>query len=186
MLYQGIRGLVYYDDEKKLWGQAHVLAAWVIFSAIREGDPELIRIEFFTNDAGKDMFTMHINRERIRDHGFPALETFLHKLHVYKSMGDFDTAKTFFDHYSEVDETMMRVRRIVIDNKLPRRLELQPNLRQTTGPDGGQKIEYVGYETSFDGIVQSYIERWQGAFLADVYEEWIRDADRVRVPPKAN
>jgi len=43
-------------------------------------------------------------------------------------MGDYDTAKTFFDHYSEVDETMLKVRDIVLANRLPRRLELQPNL----------------------------------------------------------
>ena len=103
---------------------------------------------------------MRIARERIREHGFPALEAFLHKLHVYKSIGDFETAKTFFEGYSQVDETMMRVRRIVIDNKLPRRLELQPNLKLITGPDGGNSVQYAGYEANFDGIVQSYIERW--------------------------
>ena len=128
------------------------------------------------------MFTMNIKRERIREHGFPALETFLHKLHVYKSIGDFETAKAFFEHYSQVDETMLRVRQIVIDNKLPRRLELQPNLKLTTEAEGGQKVNYTGYDVSHDGIVQSYIERWEGAFLADVYEEWMKDADAVRVP----
>ena len=127
---------------------------------------------------------MKVKRERIRNHGFPALETFLHKLHVYKSIGDFDTAKTFFDHYSTVDETMMRVRRIVIDNKLPRRLELQPNLKLESSPDGGQSVKYHGYEATHAGIIQSYLERWSGIFMADVYEEWMRDADAVRVPPK--
>lgn len=37
-------------------------------------------------------------------------------------MGDFDAAKKMFDHYSEVDETLLRVRDIVIANKIPRRL----------------------------------------------------------------
>ena len=120
---------------------------------------------------------MNIARERIREHGFPALETFLHKLGVYKAIGDFDTAKTFFDHYSKVDETMMRCRKIIMDNKLPRRLELQPNLRLNRSADGGHKVDYIGYESNFDGIVQSYIERWEGAFLADVYEEWVKDAE---------
>ena len=31
MLYQGVRGLIFYDAEKNIWGQAHVWAAWVIF-----------------------------------------------------------------------------------------------------------------------------------------------------------
>jgi len=103
-------GLKYFDAEKQEWGQAHVLAEWVIFSALREGDPELISFDFHKNAEGKDWFTLNIARERIREHGFPALERFLHKLHVYKSIGDFDTAKVFCDNYSRVDETMMKVR----------------------------------------------------------------------------
>jgi len=179
-----MRGLLYFDEENKSWGQAHVWAAWVIFSALREGDPELITFDFHQNAEGKDWFTMRIARERIRAHAFPALETFLHKLHVYKCIGDFNTAKAFFDHYSAVDETMMRVRRIVIDNKLPRRLELQPNLKLETAADSGHKVKYCGYEATHEGIIQSYIERWNGAFMADVYEEWLRDAHVVRVPRK--
>lgn len=105
-----------------------MLAAWVIFQAIREGAPGLITIEFSKTDDGKDTFTLKIDREMIRTKGFEALSEFLHKLHVYKSMGDFATAETWFNHYAEVDEEMLRCREIVIANKLPRRLELQPNL----------------------------------------------------------
>ena len=151
---------------------------------MREGDPQLISFDFYTDEDGKEQFTMNIDRSRIREHAFAALDTFLHKLHVYKSIGDFDTAKAFFDHYSEVDEEMLHVQRIVIANKKPRRLELQPNIRLETGADGGQKAVYVGYEANFDGIVQSYIERWPGAFMADVYAEWIKDADQVRTPAR--
>jgi hypothetical protein len=39
-------------------------------------------------------------------------------------MGDYESAKKFFDHYSEVDEEMLKVRKLVLINKLPRRLEL--------------------------------------------------------------
>ena len=37
-------------------------------------------------------------------------------------MGDYDSGKAFFDHYSEVDEEMLKIREIVIAHKLPRRL----------------------------------------------------------------
>jgi len=127
MLYQGVKGLLFYDKEKKIWGQAHVLASWVIFAAVRQGAPDLIKIEFSTVDD-KDYFTLSVDRTKIRTDGFKALSDFLHKLHVYKSIGDYDTAEKWFNAYAEVDETMLRVRDIVIANKLPRRLELQPNL----------------------------------------------------------
>ena len=37
------------------------------------------------------------------------------KFHIYKSIGDYDSAKLFYDHYSEVDEEMLKIRKIVID-----------------------------------------------------------------------
>lgn len=51
---------------------------------------------------------------------------------------------------------MLKVREIVIANKVPRRLELQPNLLMR---DGGIP-EYQGYESSFGGVIQSYCERF--------------------------
>lgn len=81
-------------------------------------------------------FDLKIDRSRIREHGFKALSEFLHKLHVYKSIADYESAEKFFNHYSGVDETMLRARKIIIENKQPRRLELQPNLRLVNGNNG--------------------------------------------------
>ena len=171
---------MFYDDESKVWLQAHIWAAWVIFQAVREGDEKLISIDFSETEDGKETFTLNIDRSRIREHGFKALSDFLHKLHVYKSIGDYDTAEKFFNHYSQVDETMLRVRKIVIANRQPRRLELQPNLKLVSGEHGAQKVQYVGYEPTHEGVVQSYLERWEGAFLSDVYEEWMANAEKIR------
>jgi len=173
MLYQGIRGLLFYNVEKQLWGQAHIWAAWAIFSAVREGDPELMTIEFIKDAEGKDDFHFKVDRSRLRTHGFKAISDFLHKLHVYKSMGDFEEAKKFFDHYSTVDDTMLKVRDIVIAKKKPRRIELQPNLALGTDVSGAQKVEYRPYEESHEGVIQSHIERYPGTFRKDVYDQWL-------------
>lgn len=52
MLYGAIKGLQFYDVEKKLWGQAHVWASWVIFEVVRQADESLIQIEFKTAEDG--------------------------------------------------------------------------------------------------------------------------------------
>lgn len=143
--------------------------------AVREGDPELITIEFTKKEDGSDYFYMNINRDKLRTTGFKSLSDFLAKLHIYKSMGDFDEAKKFFDHYSEVDEEMLRVREIVLANKLPRRIELQPNLFHKD-----DKVEYKGYDDTLNGVVQSFLDRWEGDFLQDVYEEWDKHAEKIR------
>ena len=92
-------------------------------------------------------------------------------------MGDYDTAKAFFDHYSEVDEEMLRVREIVLAWKLPRRLELQPNLFLDCKEND---VVYKDYEDTFEGVIRSYVERFPDSFHADVWTEWIKDADALR------
>lgn len=67
---------------------------------------------------------MKIDRSKLRTSAFESLKAFLRKLHIYKSIGDFEEAAKFFNHYSEVDDLMLKLRKIVIDNKIPRRLEL--------------------------------------------------------------
>lgn len=177
MLWGGVRGLMYYNAEQKQWGQAHIEAAWVIFQAVREGDPSIIKFEFTKKDD-KDYFYMHIDRDKLRTTGHKALSDFLSKLHTYKCLGDYETAKEFFTHYTQVDEEMLKIRDIVIANKLPRRLELQPNLFKQ---DDGQ-IVYKDYSESFEGIIESYCERYPGEFQKDVYDEWLKDVDHFRYP----
>jgi len=148
MLYGGIKGLQFFDAEKNIWGQAHVWASWVIFEVVRQADSSLIQISFGLGDDGKDTFHLRIDRSKLRTVGFKAISDFLHKLHVYKSIGDFETAEKFFSNYSQVDETMMKVRTIVINRRTPRRLELQPNVVIE-----GDKVRYINYEASHRGIV---------------------------------
>ena len=123
MLLSALKGLQFFNPEQKVWGQAHVLASWVILAVVREGDPSIINFEFTQKD-GKDYFYMTVDRPKLRTTAFKAMSDFLAKLHIYKSMGDYEAAAKFFNHYSEVDEEMLKVRQIVLDNKLPRRLEL--------------------------------------------------------------
>mmetsp|Transcript_10329 Transcript_10329/g.10326 ORF Transcript_10329/g.10326 Transcript_10329/m.10326 type:complete len:94 (+) Transcript_10329:1585-1866(+) len=90
-------------------------------------------------------------------------------------MGDYEEAKKFFDHYSEVDEEMLKVRERVIANKIPRRLELQPNIFEKD-----KDVIYKDYEENFEGIIQSMVERYDEAFLEDVYKQWEKDGGACR------
>lgn len=105
---------------------------------------------------------MHTDRSKLRTIGFEAIDKFLHKLHVYKSIGDYQEAEKFFLHYSRVDEEMLKVREIVMANIVPRRLELQPNILRSTKEgkttyaekEGDEaSLEYKDYDRSFAGIV---------------------------------
>ena len=176
ILTSSVKGLQYYNPEVKVWGQAHVLASWAILQAVREGDPSVIQIEFCEKD-GRDFFFLHVDRSKLRTTAFKALSEFLCKLHTYKAMGDFDAAKAFFDHYSQVDDEMLRVRDIVLAWKLPRGLELQPNLFLDHAT---HEVVYKDYEDSFEGVIRSHVERFPDSFQADVWGEWVKDAKALR------
>jgi Peptidase family M49 len=109
MFMGGIRGLQYYSPENGgVWGQAHVLASYVILAVVREADPSILNFEFtkktLEDGTTKDYFYLNVDRTKLRTVAFEAIKTFLSKLHIYKSMGDFDAAKKMFDGYSVVDE----------------------------------------------------------------------------------
>jgi len=46
--------------------------------------------------------------------------------------------------------------------------------------NGAKEPVYKGYEESFEGVVQSYTERFPDAFLTDVYNDWVKDAKIMR------
>ena len=92
-------------------------------------------------------------------------------------MGDFDEAKKFFEHYSEVDEQLLKVRDIVIANKIPRRLTQQPNL--FLDQEAGEPT-YKNYEETFEGYILSNVERYSESFIEDVFKQWIQDGPRLR------
>ena len=78
-----IKGLQFYNPEQNIWGQAHVLASYAIFQAVRQGDPSVLKIEFTQRD-GKDWFYLNVDRSKLRTSGFQAMKEFLRKLHIYK------------------------------------------------------------------------------------------------------
>jgi len=96
---------------------------------VREADPTILNFEFTTrkdpiDGTQKEYFYLNVDRSKLRNVAFEGIKKFLAKLHIYKSMGDFEAAKKMFDGYSVVDETMLKVREIVIKNKVPRRINL--------------------------------------------------------------
>ncbi len=94
---------------------------------------------------------------------------------MYKSIGDYATAETFFNHYSQVDPIMLRIRDIVMANKVPRRIELQPNLFLK-----GTAVEYKGYESTFMGVISSFVERFSKAEIDPVFTEFMANQKRMR------
>jgi len=141
-----------------------------------ESDPSLITFEMKERE-GREYFLMKTDRSKLRTTAFEAMSRFLQKLHVFKSMGDFEAGKALFEHYSAVDEQMLKLRKIVIDWKLPRRLELQPNLFFS---EGASSVEYRDYEATQEGIIQSFTDRYGHHLDTEMLAEWYKECELTR------
>lgn len=171
MAYQGIKGLMLYNPEHKAWGQAHCCARYVIFKVMLEAGDNFLTVRF-TDDG---LFLLEMDYSKISTVGFEAIKTFLTKLHCYKSTGDATRGKEFFNNYSKVDDLSLRIRQIVVDNQKPRRMNLQTNLALE-----GYEPRLVNYSETFEGVIQSYQERFP-RFDSEMYAYWVNEfADIIR------
>eukprot|EP00830_Metopus_es_P016334 TRINITY_DN501_c0_g1_i1.p1 TRINITY_DN501_c0_g1~~TRINITY_DN501_c0_g1_i1.p1 ORF type:complete len:713 (+),score=157.24 TRINITY_DN501_c0_g1_i1:43-2181(+) len=168
MIVSGIKGLEHYNVEEKKWMQAHVNAAYVIMKVLLEAGNDLVTFAFSKNAAGEDYVVGKLDKTKLKTVGKKAITDFLHKLHIYKAIGDLEGAKKFFEHYSVVDDNLLKIRAITMQHKMPRRLEVQGNLylKKT------DEVTYIGYDKSFEGIIKSFVERFEEAFDTEMYLYW--------------
>ena len=126
---KGILGLPLYNPELKKWGQAHTQGAFVFSMWIMKNqDQDNKIVEFEITGENKDEFLIHLNKERLFEHGRPLIKQLLIVLQTYKSSGAFERGKKFYDEYSEVSDFFIQVRNIVLAKKKPRRIECNNNL----------------------------------------------------------
>ncbi|KAL4476266.1 hypothetical protein ABPG74_009999 [Tetrahymena malaccensis] len=168
-VYQALIGLQFYNADDKKWGQAHINGRWVILQVLLEAGNGFVEIEKSKHpeDANKDWIKVKVDRSQIFTTGKEAMRKFLLKMQVLKSTADVETATEWFGNYSKVNDKFLEIRKIVIDNKKPRRLELQGNVLK----DFQGNISYKTYPETVDGVIQSYIERFP-YFDKEVVDLW--------------
>ena len=88
-------------------------------------------------------------------YGQDLISRILTPIHIWKCSGDAEQAKLFTEKYSHVNEFFLKIRKLICDINIPRRLELFHNLELTT--DGNICIKQ--YPDSLEGIINSYVER---------------------------
>jgi len=171
----GLKGLLFYSADTKQWGQAHIADRYAILQVLLEAGNDFVKIEETEKD-GKPYFYFTLDKSQIKTTGKKAIGDFLKKLQVYKSTGDNVEGTKFFERYLKVEEPFLKYRQIVLDNRLPRRIELQDELRVVND----QTIEYVKFEETFEGLIRSKVEHHKDSF-EDVYPIWKEYRDNFRL-----
>lgn len=164
-----------YQPSTKTWSQAHAQARYVLLRVCLEAGQDFVNV--VETEEGKNLL-MTVDRKKISTVGKKAIGDFLLKLHVYKSMGDIESAKEMYDKYSEVPESGThpwgRWRNIILSRKEPRKIFVQPN----TFIDGfdSNNVVLKNYESSFTGLIQSWIERFPNLDISQILIElWNKD-----------
>jgi len=171
----GLKGLLFYSADTKQWGQAHIADRYAILQVLLEAGNDFVKIEEAEKD-GKPYFYFTLDKSQIKTTGKKAIGDFLKKLQVYKSTGDNVEGTKFFERYLKVEEPFLKYRQIVLENRLPRRIELQDELRIVDD----QTIEYVKFEETFEGLISSKVEHHKDSF-EDVYPIWKEYRDNFRL-----
>jgi len=154
----GLKSLQYYNLEKKEFSQAHVHGGYVILQVLLEAGNNFIIIEKTKKD-NKDWIAVKIDTKQILTTGLNAIKNFLLKLNVFKSTADFEKATKLFAHYSVVNEFFLEIREIVVNNKKPRRIELQGNVElKNTGSNN--EVVYKTYPETMEGVLESFKNRF--------------------------
>ena len=71
-----------------------------------------------------------------------------------------------------MNEEFLKIRDVIIANRKPRKLEVQPEVYLKDG-----KVVYKDFEDSFEGVIESQVEHHRFADLENVYDQWHKDKD---------
>ncbi|CAK87860.1 unnamed protein product (macronuclear) [Paramecium tetraurelia] len=152
VVHRAVQGLEFYNPEQKKWGQAHVLARNVILQSLIREDPDIIKITE-TQLNGKPYIHFKFDQSKLYTTGKKAISNLILHLQVFKSIGAGNQGVEFFSNLAAVSDKFLNYRNIVIQNKFPRRLEIQPNLVLEEG-----QVNLKEYEPTLAGIIESQVE----------------------------
>ena len=172
---QFIFGLNSYDEKNKTWVHPIYKASWILIKYIldtqKEEGKEFIKIDI--SEIDKETFKIQINKEMILCSAKEILSKLLLKINVWKCTGDVESANEYFNQKSELDETFLKIKKIVDKNETNNTLFLYHNLVRD---DEDGSVNYKEYQENLEGVVESNFDRFKTEYNKDVYDQWVKYA----------
>ena len=168
-----IFGLNSYDEKTKSWIHPYKQATLILIKYILENQKEgeeLVKLDL--TDIEKETFKIQLNKDMILCSGNEIISKLLLKMHIWKCIGDVESAAECIKHYSEIDETFLKIKKIIEKNDEHNKLYLFHNLIR----DEDGTVNYKEYQENIEGIVESNLDRFKTDFNKDVYAQWVKYA----------
>ncbi|KUJ20377.1 putative dipeptidyl peptidase 3 [Mollisia scopiformis] len=152
----GVASLEMWDPKSRKWGQAHSQARFSILKCFLDAPDDFCKLDY-KNDDFSDL-TIKLDRSKITTVGRKAVESYLQKLHIYKSTADLEAGTKLYAEMTGVEPKFWgeTIRNEVLRNKQPRKVFIQAN---TFLDESSGKVSLVEYDPSLEGMVKSYAER---------------------------
>lgn len=173
----GVAALEYWDPKSRKWGQAHMQARFSILRTFLDAGDDFVRLETESDDSSAAPpnatdnheitpstltdLKIHLDRSKILTHGRPAIESYLQKLHIYKSTADVDAGTKLYEQVTHVDGWWSeKVRPLVLEKRTPRKVFVMANT-VVEGNDGeiSGNVVVREYEPTMEGMIRSWAER---------------------------
>lgn len=171
-LVHGLSGLKMYIEKSKSWAHQYSQSACIIIKYILENQKEGEEIIKIDMNEEKDTFKIKLNKEAILISANAVLAKLMLKFHIWKCIGDVESAKEFIDNYSQLDDKLLKIKKCVENDNDYLILFLYHNL--TREEDG--TVTYKEYEENYEGIIESNLDRFGIEYNKDVYAQWVKYA----------
>lgn len=144
-----------WDPRSQKWGQAHSQARFSILQCFLSAPDSFCTLTHTLPDFSD--LTINLKRHLIPTIGRQAVESYLQKLHIYKSIADVETGVKVYNEmcFVEPEYWGKNIRDQVLARKQPRKVFVQAN---TVLEEGG-KVVLREYEASCEGMIKSFAER---------------------------
>jgi dipeptidyl-peptidase-3 len=146
MVRAGLLGLEFYNPESGKWLQAHMRARYCILQVLLEAGENFVQII-----EEKDNCYITLDRSKIKTVGMKAMDRFLLQLGVYKSTCNLKDGIEMYQRYTTVNDRFLRIRKIVLEKKQPRKVFVQP-----LTVCNQQDVELNEFEPSYEGMVDCF------------------------------
>lgn len=194
---KGILGLESsYNADKQKWNQAHTQGAYVITQFIMQNQKtKVIEIKYQKDEHGKDDFYVEVNKENYEKEGKELIGKMLTSYQVWKSLGAYDDVFAFYQKYSHVGDSEMKIKKIMGSAPRGQALRLFQNIERKdpksvkydTEKMNGEIVPSLrDYQRNFIGIIKSYEDRFP--FSVGLYNqiitEWNKTKKYLKIPRK--
>jgi dipeptidyl-peptidase-3 len=167
---KGIIGLKNYIEKSQSWVHPSSQSLWIIvnyFLHHQKEEEEIIKIDL---DEEKETFKININKLNILISPNEILLDLMPKMHIWRCIGDAESANQFIDQYSKPDEKCLKIKTILDKIELPKTLYLYNNL--ILDEEGLVKIKE--YPNTLEGIIESNLDRFGTEYNKDIYAQWVK------------